>query len=174
MEENKVITADDVTDIVLKQAGYYWESGYNEFDFTCKIKGEENQIHMTEYRYDEGSGVTIHSDKDDIWSKLPRREVYKLDDKIQDAIQYGQYHKKIQSAKNMEDIDDIRFELMEDNNCHLNHVIKKLWTEVEKKMESFEKSSVREKLKDKKKEILEKDRAIKPDKAKNKQNNLVH
>lgn len=29
-----MITADDITDITLTQAGYYWEMGYNEFDFT--------------------------------------------------------------------------------------------------------------------------------------------
>lgn len=172
MEENKVITADDVTDIVLKQAGYYWESGYNEFDFTCKIKGEDNQIHMTEYRHDDGSGITIHSDKDDIWNKLPRREVYKLDDKLQNAIQYGQYHKKIQAAKNMDDIDDIRFELMEDDNPHLNHVIKKLWTEVEKKVETFEKTSVKEKLEEKKNVVAENGKNVKVHHSKNKENSL--
>ena len=39
MEERreKDIVADDITDITLIQVGYYWNSGYNEFDFTCKI-----------------------------------------------------------------------------------------------------------------------------------------
>ena len=38
--EDKIgITAAEVTDIRLVQAGYYWDAGYNEFDFTCKIEG---------------------------------------------------------------------------------------------------------------------------------------
>ena len=35
-----IVTAADVTDIRLTQAGYYWDAGYNEFDFSCKINGE--------------------------------------------------------------------------------------------------------------------------------------
>ena len=54
--ENEMITADDITDIRLIQAGYYWEMGYNEFDFTCKIKGEGDVLHMREQRHDDGSG----------------------------------------------------------------------------------------------------------------------
>ena len=37
LEEKISITAEEVTDIRLTQAGYYWEAGYNEFDFTCRI-----------------------------------------------------------------------------------------------------------------------------------------
>lgn len=53
MEERreKDIVADDITDITLIQAGYYWNFGYNEFDFTCKIKGEDDVLHMREQRH---------------------------------------------------------------------------------------------------------------------------
>lgn len=40
-EEKISITAEEVTDIRLTQAGYYWEAGYNEFDFTCRIEGRK-------------------------------------------------------------------------------------------------------------------------------------
>ena len=48
------ITAAEVTDIRLTQAGYYWDAGYSEFDFTCRIEGEEDMIHMVQQRHDEG------------------------------------------------------------------------------------------------------------------------
>ena len=63
----KDIVADDITDITLIQAGYYWNAGYNEFDFTCKIKGEDDVLHMREQRHDDGSSFVIRSEKDDIW-----------------------------------------------------------------------------------------------------------
>ena len=47
-EEKISITAEEVTDIRLTQAGYYWEAGYNEFDFTCRIEGTEDRIHMVQ------------------------------------------------------------------------------------------------------------------------------
>ena len=88
--ENAMITADDITDITLTQVGYYWEMGYNEFAFTCKIKGEDDVLHMREQRHDDGSGFVIRSEKDDIWERITRKEACKLDDKLQEAIQYGE------------------------------------------------------------------------------------
>lgn len=129
----KDIVADDITDITLIQAGYYWNAGYNEFDFTCKIKGEDDVLHMREQRHDDGSGIVIRSGKDDIWERMAPSEVYKLDDKLQEVIQYGTYHKKIEGITTLEDCKDLEFELMENDNVYLNKVMGKLWTELEAK-----------------------------------------
>ena len=129
----KDIVADDITDITLIQAGYYWNAGYNEFDFTCKIKGEDDVLHMREQRHDDGSGIVIRSEKDDIWERIAPSEVYKLDDKLQEAIQYGTYHKRIEGITTVEDCKDLEFELMENDNVYLNRVLGKLWTELEAK-----------------------------------------
>lgn len=136
--ENAMITADDITDITLTQAGYYWEMGYNEFDFTCKIKGEDDVLHMREQRHDDGSGFVIRSEKDDIWERITRKEACKLDDKLQEAIQYGNYHKRIGELTTLDDCKDMEFELMENNNVFLNRVIKKLWSELETKQIEIE------------------------------------
>ena len=136
--ENTMITADDITDITLIQAGYFWEMGYNEFDFTCKIKGEDDILHMREQRHDDGSGFVIRSEKDDILDRITRKESCKLDDKLQEAIQYGNYHKRIGKLTTLDDCKDIEFELMENNNVFLNRVIKKLWSELEAKQIEIE------------------------------------
>ena len=136
--ENTIITADDITDITLIQAGYFWEMGYNEFDFTCKIKGEDDILHMREQRHDDGSGFVIRSEKDDIWERITRKEACKLDDKLQEAIQYGNYHKRIGELTTLDDCKDMEFELMENNNVFLNRVIKKLWSELEAKQIEIE------------------------------------
>lgn len=134
----KDIVADDITDITLIQAGYYWNAGYNEFDFTCKIKGEDDVLHMREQRHDDGSGIVIRSEKDDIWERMAPSEVYKLDDKLQEVIQYGTYHKKIEGITTLEDCKDLEFELMENDNVYLNKVMGKLWTELEAKQNEIE------------------------------------
>lgn len=136
--ENAMITADDITDITLTQVGYYWEMGYNEFAFTCKIKGEDDVLHMREQRHDDGSGFVIRSEKDDIWERITRKEACKLDDKLQEAIQYGNYHKRIGELTTLDDCKDMEFELMENNNVFLNRVIKKLWSELEVKQTEIE------------------------------------
>ena len=135
--EKEMVVAEDITDIQLTQAGYYWEMGFNEFDFTCKIKGEDDVLHMREQRHDEGSGFVIRSEKDDIWERITRKEACKLDDKLQEAIQYGNYHKRIAGLTTVEDCKDLEFELMENNNVYLNRVIRKLWSELAAKQEEF-------------------------------------
>lgn len=59
----KEVAAADITDIELTQAGYYWEMGYNIFDFTCKINGENDVLHMREQRHDDGTSFVIRSEK---------------------------------------------------------------------------------------------------------------
>ncbi len=142
--ENAMITADDITDITLTRAGYYWEMGYNEFDFTCKIKGEDDVLHMREQRHDDGSGFVIRSEKDDIWEKIASKEACKLDDKLQEAIQYGNYHKRIGELTTLDDCKDMEFELMENNNVFLNRVLGKLWTELEVKQREIEQVGLQE------------------------------
>lgn len=135
--EKEMIVAEDVTDIQLTQAGYYWEMGFNEFDFTCKIKGDDDVLHMREQRHDEGSGFVIRSEKDDIWERITRKEACKLDDKLQEAIQYGNYHKRIAGLTTVDDCKDLEFELMENDNVYLNRVIRKLWPELAAKQEEI-------------------------------------
>lgn len=69
-------------------AEYNWNSGYNAFDFTSRINGENDVLHITEQRLDDGSGFVIHSEKDDIWDKLMPNEAFKIEDKLQEAIQH--------------------------------------------------------------------------------------
>ena len=140
----KDIVADDITDITLIQAGYYWNAGYNEFDFTCKIKGEDDVLHMREQRHDDGSSIVIRSEKDDIWERIAPSEVYKLDDKLQEAIQYGNYHKRIEGITTIEDCKDLEFELMENDNVYLNRVLGKLWNELEAKQNEIEDTGLQE------------------------------
>ena len=131
--DRDVLNADDITEIKLTMAEYHWKAGYNAFDFTCRINGENDVLHMTEQRLDDGSGFVIHSEKDDIWDKLMPNEAFKLEDKLQEAIQYCNYHNRIEELKNPDDCKEMEFELMENNNIHLKRVIKKLWDEFEAK-----------------------------------------
>ena len=132
-EERISVTAEDVTDIRLTQAGYYWEAGYNEFDFTCKIEGVEDKIHMIQQRHDEGYGLVIRSEKDDIWERLSGSEAFRLEEKLLDEVEYRTYHNRIEKLTALSDCQEMHFELMENDNPNLNHVIGKLWTELGQK-----------------------------------------
>ena len=86
VQKKELITADDITDITLTQAEYYLDRGYNEFDIACKIKGERDALHMRVQRHDDGYGIVIRTEKEDIWEAVTPTEVYKLDDKLKKVM----------------------------------------------------------------------------------------
>lgn len=131
--EHGMVMAADVTDIRLTQVGYYWDVGYNEFDFSCKINGETDIIHMVQQRNDDGYGLVIRSEKDDIWERLSGSEAFRLEEKLLDEVQYRTYHNRIKKLTSLSDCQEMHFELMENDNSNLNHVIGTLWTELDQK-----------------------------------------
>lgn len=128
-----IVMAADVTDIRLTQAGYYWDAGYNEFDFSCKINGEMDILHMVQQRHDDGYGLVIRAEKNDIWDRITGSEAFRLEEKLLDEVQYRTYHNRIEKLTSLSDCQEMHFELMENDNPNLNHVIGKLWTELNQK-----------------------------------------
>ena len=132
-EEKISITAEEVTDIRLTKAGYYWEAGYNEFDFICRIEGKEDRIHMVQQRHDEGYGLVIRSEKDDIWDRISGSEAFKLEEKLLDEVQYRTYHDRIEKLTSLLSCREMHYELMENDNHNLWNVIGNLWAELSEK-----------------------------------------
>lgn len=132
-EEKTSVTAEEVTDIRLTQAGYYWDVGYNEFDFICKIEGVEDEIHMIQQRHDEGYGLVIRSEKDNIWDRISGSEAFKLEEKLLDEVQYRTYHDRIEKLTSLLSCREMHYELMENDNHNLRNVIGNLWTGLREK-----------------------------------------
>lgn len=132
-EEKISVTAEEVTDIRLTQAGYYWDAGYNEFDFICKIEGVEDKIHMVQQRHDEGYGLVIRSEKDDIWDRISGSEAFRLEEKLLDEVQYRSYHDRIEKLTSLSNCREMYYELMENDNHNLRNVIGNLWMELREK-----------------------------------------
>ena len=108
MDENRTLKAKDFQDIKLEKAGYYCESGYNEFTLKCQVRGKAAELKYTVYRHDEGYGFTIHSDGTDIWEAMPEPELEKLEDVLSNAVVFGEWIKRLEGAKTKEAVDLIR------------------------------------------------------------------
>ena len=152
--ENKINSpcAEDFTDFELIRHESNWEMGYREYDFKCKISGEETIVHFLMQRHDEGYGFTIRTDENDIYERMERRELFRLEDKLQEEVQYGLYHEEILKLSTVDGCKDLEFEFMENNDVYLNRSLKRLWTELsakEKELEKKERPSVQEMLKEK-------------------------
>lgn len=129
--------SEDFTDFELIRHEANWDLGYKEYDFKCKIDSEETVVHLLMQRHDDGYGFTIRTDENDIYERMSRQELIKLEDKLQGEVQYGLYHEKILKLKSLDDCEDLEFELMENNNVYLNKALRRLWTELSEKKQAI-------------------------------------
>lgn len=67
------------------------------------------------------------------WDRITGSEAFRLEEKLLDEVQYRTYHNRIEKLTSLSDCQEMHFELMENDNPNLNHVIGKLWTELNQK-----------------------------------------
>lgn len=144
MESKKTITLAKITDIKLMNAEYKWEMGYNYFDFTCKIDGIEDKIHLLQQRCDEGYHFSIHSDKDDIWRKLSVRDANKLEEILLTEERYRTYHNRIENLTSLDDCREMRYELLESEDYYLRQMFATLSDELRQKEDYYTNESIEE------------------------------
>ncbi len=94
----KPLTAEDVTDIRLESSSYSAVSREKEYHLTCKINGVPDTLVYTVSQHDDGEGFTIQSQKDDIWKKMSRPELEKLEDVLARAVEFDYWSKSIEHA----------------------------------------------------------------------------
>lgn len=83
-------------------------------------------------------------------------EIRRLDDKLQEAIQYGEYHKRIENLKTPDECDEMEFEFMENDDGYFRLSLSKLWKELNDKRRELEhpaKESIKGKLEKHKSEV---------------------
>ena len=94
----KPLTAEDVTDIQVESSSYSAISREKEYHLSCKINGVPDTLVYTVSQHDDGEGFTIQSQKDDIWNKMSRPELEKLEDVLARAVEFDYWSKSIEHA----------------------------------------------------------------------------
>ena len=142
MDDNRTLKAKDFQYIELEKAGYYWDSGYNEFTLKCKVRGKAAELKYTVYRHDEGYGFTIHSDGEDIWESMPEPELDRLEDVLSNAVAFGEWKKRLEEAKTREEVREVRYSLYDEESGKLTREqIQELHTAIDEKEAGFLKPS---------------------------------
>lgn len=77
--EEPPLTADDVQNLVLIDREYIRGTRTTVYDFECDICGEHDKLQYTLEYHDDGEGFTIHTEKDDIWERMPEPELARLE-----------------------------------------------------------------------------------------------
>src|SRR5699024_3259022 len=88
----------DVTDIQVESSSYSAVSREKEYHLTGKINGVPDTLVYAVSQHDDGEGFTIQSQKDDIWNKMSRPELEKLEDVLARAVEFDYWSKSIEHA----------------------------------------------------------------------------
>lgn len=131
------MTADDVQNLVLIDREYIRGTRTTVYDFECDIRGEHDKLQYTLGYHDDGEGFTIHTEKDDIWERMPEPELARLEGILVREALYFKYHDKIAGAKSLEDMEEIRFSIMEEESPYFSAVSQRIWGEYEQKNEEL-------------------------------------
>ena len=102
-------------------------------DFDCKVKGEANRLQYTLEYHDDGEGFTIHTEKDDIWNRMSTQELERLDVKLGQEVLYYHYHNKTVNADTLDELREIREEIMEEESLYFTAISQRVWTDYDKK-----------------------------------------
>ena len=135
--EEPPLTADDVQNLVLIDREYIRGTRTTVYDFECDIRGEHDKLQYTLGYHDDGEGFTIHTEKDDIWERMPEPELARLEGILVREALYFKYHDKIAGAKSLEDMEEIRFSIMEEESPYFSAVSQRVWGEYEQKNEEL-------------------------------------
>ena len=135
--EEQPLTADDVQNLVLIDREYIRGTRTTVYDFECDIRGEHDKLQYTLEYHDDGEGFTIHTEKNDIWERMPEPELARLEGILGREALYFKYHDKIAGAKSLEDMEEIRFSIMEEESPYFSAVSQRIWGEYEQKNEEL-------------------------------------
>ena len=106
------LTAEDVQNLVLISQDYNRGSRTTVYDFECDIRGEHDKLQYTLQYHDDGEGFTIHTEKNDIWERMPEPELSRLEGILGREALYYQLHNKIAGAESLEELKEIEFDIM--------------------------------------------------------------
>ena len=114
-DHDRELTAEDIQNISYIGAEYSNFGHTAEYELEADIDGKRQTLHYEVTRHDgDEESFSIHTDENDIYDRLSRAELTKLDEKLSDEVRVGRYAQKIEKAETAEDLDSIRFEFMDD------------------------------------------------------------
>ena len=135
--EQDTLTAEDITDLRLVDSEYMSGTRTRIHDFDCKVKGEVNRLQYTLEYHDDGEGFTIHTEKDDIWNRMSTQELERLDVKLGQEVLYYHYHNKTVNADTLDELREIREEIMEEESSYFTAISQRVWTDYDKKKKNY-------------------------------------
>ena len=131
----KPLTAENVTDIQVESSSYSAISREKEYHLSCKINGVPDTLVYTVSQHDDGEGFTIQSgqrEEDDIWHKMSRPELEKLEGILAQTVEFDYWSKSIEHAADADALEVVALDYRWAENLNLSDEQQDaLWSQIE-------------------------------------------
>lgn len=135
--EETPLTAEDIQNLILVNKEYSSGMRTTVYDFECDIRGEHDTLQYTLQYHDDGDGFTIHTEKNDIWGRMSEPELERLEQVLQRETLYFHYRNEIADANNLADLDEIGYEIMEEESSFFQSISDRVWNDYEQKQKDL-------------------------------------
>ena len=127
-----------MTDIKVESSSYSAVSREKEYRLSCKINGVPDTLVYTVSQHDDGEGFTIQSQKDDIWNKMSRPELEKLEDVLARAVEFDYWSKSIEHAADTDALEVVALDYRWAEDLNLSDEQQDaLWSQIETRRHSL-------------------------------------
>ena len=113
----KELTAEEISNIEYISVEYSNFGHTATYELEADVRDERQRLHYEITRHDEDEeSFSIHTDENDIYDRISEPELRKLEEKLHDEVRVGQYYRKIEKAETAEELKNIEYEFMDDEN----------------------------------------------------------
>ncbi|MCD7956154.1 MAG: DUF3849 domain-containing protein, partial [Lachnospiraceae bacterium] len=142
-EAEKPLTADEITNFKENSREYYPHMRTAEYVFSCEVRGEPDVLTYEVSQHDDGESYSLHTKNRDIWERMSRRELEKLEFVVSREVTFAGWQKEIEQAETADDLREVNYGMMETEYLNLSDEQReRLYQMMEEKEKGFTANSL--------------------------------
>lgn len=142
-EAEKPLTADEITNFKEISREYYPHMRTAEYVFSCEVRGEPDVLTYEVSQHDDGESYSLHTKNRDIWERMSRNELEKLEFVVSREVTFAGWQKEIEQAETADDLREVNYGMMETEYLNLSDEQReRLYQMMEEKEKGFTANSL--------------------------------
>ncbi|MCD8397605.1 MAG: DUF3849 domain-containing protein [Lachnospiraceae bacterium] len=149
VSKEKELTSDEIANFEEISREYYPHMRTSEVVFSCEVRGEPDVLTYELSQHDEGESYSLHTKNHDIWDRMSRKELEKLEFVVSREVTFSTWKKEIEQADSADALREVEYGMMDTENLNLSDAQReRLYEMMEEKGKSFPESQREERVPD--------------------------
>ncbi|MCD8398799.1 MAG: DUF3849 domain-containing protein [Lachnospiraceae bacterium] len=114
------LTADEITNFKEISREYFPHMRTAEYVFSCDVRGEPDVLTYELSQHDDGESYSLHTQNHDIWDRMSRKELDKLEFAVGREVTFADWEKEIEQADSADALREVQYGMWEAENLNLS------------------------------------------------------